>query len=112
MTVSAEMIDRALSNGVKPKDIALVYGVPVSTITARVRIRVADAEREAALKAAERQRLADEYRVRQAMRATVFLTDEERYAAWLAVDVRYEDDPRSRPFNLYAANLNASRYAR
>ena len=111
MTVSAEMIDRALGNGVKPKDIALVYGVPVSLIMARVRVRVADAEREAAAKEAERQRLADEYRLRQSANAKVSMSDEDRLAAWIAKPLRYGNsaesikDKRGR----YIANLLKSR---
>ena len=95
MTVSAEMIDRALGNGVKPKDIAAVYCIPVSTIMARVRIKTADAEREAALKAAERQRIADEYRVRQAANAKVTMSDDARYAAWVAKPLRYGNSAES-----------------
>jgi hypothetical protein len=95
MTVSAEMIDRALGNGVKPKDIALVYNVPVSTIMARVRVRIADSEREAAAKEAERMRLADEYRLRQAKLAKVMPSDEERLAAWIAKPLRYGNSAAS-----------------
>jgi hypothetical protein len=113
MTATAEMIDRALMNNVKPRDIAAVYGIALKVVMARVRIKGAELDRQEMLrKEQERRKLQEEYRLRESMRAKVMKTDEQRLAEWCALDIRYQDDPRSPPFNLYAANLNASRYAR
>jgi hypothetical protein len=113
MTASAEQIDRALMNNVKPRDIAAVYNIALKVVMARVRIKGAELERQEMLrKERERQERAAAARMRAQLRAKVMKTDEERYEEWCALDIAYQDDPRSPPFNLYAANLNASRYAR
>jgi hypothetical protein len=113
MTATAEMIDRALMNNVKPRDIAAVYGIAVKLVLARMRIKGAELDRAEMLrKEQERRKLQEEYRLRQALRAKVMKTDEQRLAEWCALNIRYQDDPRSPPFNLYAANMNASKYAR
>jgi hypothetical protein len=50
------MIDRALRNSVKPRDIALCYGLPLKVVTARVRIVRAEMERAEMLEKEERRR--------------------------------------------------------
>lgn len=113
MTVSAEMIDRALMNNVKPRDIAAVYNIPLKTVMARVRIKGAELDRQEMLrKERERQERAAAARMRAQLRAKVMKTDEERYEEWCALDIAYQDDPRSPPFNTVAGNMNASYYAR
>ncbi|MCA3704283.1 MAG: hypothetical protein INF12_14770 [Methylobacterium sp.] len=104
-------IDTAIKRGASPVMISRLYGVSMASIE----------KRAAAI--AERTRIARERRLRQIERECKFHEpapaetimrdkDERAIAAWLAYPISYENDPRSRPWNVGSAARNDAALAR
>ena len=103
MTVSAATIDAYLRTGRTPRAIADWFGIPLTQVLSRYEIM--------SRRAAERaQRLLDRANALAAKQRDV----EPRggIEKWLALDIRYEDDTRSKPFDYARAWANTVAIAR
>jgi len=100
MTVSAATIDAYLRTGRTPRAIADWFQIPLTQVLSRYEI-MARRRAEQAKRIAER-------------RAVIEAREPERAGIekWLSLDLRFEDDPRSRPFDYSRAWANTVAIAR
>lgn len=118
MTVSAEAIDAALDAEQSPRAIARFFGIPVSQVMSRARLKLSPFEVERRrLEAAElrrRQEAREKSQTARAMAAAEAdaLARRDEYTEWVALPIAYEDEPRSRPFDYSRAFANTVALAR
>ncbi len=109
---TAAAIDAALDAEQSPRAIARFFGIPVSQVMARARLKVSPFEIERRrLEAVELEKRRVEREKAQAARAMAtaeadMLARRDEYTEWLALPIQYEDHPASRPFDYTRAFAN------
>lgn len=116
MTVSAEAIDAALDAEQSPRAIARFFGIPVSQVMSRARLKLSPFEVERrrleAVELRRRQEAREKSQTARAMAAAEAdaLARRDEYTEWVALPIAYEDEPRSRPFDYSRAFANTVKY--